>query len=203
MTTICSICGAQLEEAAQFCAQCGTQTAAASAKKKRPIIVTCLGCGCAAIVCFGVMIALIIWFAMSSLNNAAKEDYYVLGNDKIPSVKLALGEERKITGLNVSTALGGATKKEFKYQVPGTEQGREMFEYYTYLHDKDGFLRLGDIDFNESAGKGVVARNSVDDGHEIQLQIEYDAVGYTITIVKQPGGVTPVTPENDTTLVEE
>jgi len=64
-----------------------------------------------------------------------------------------------------------------------------MFDYYMCLRD-DGFLNLTDIDFSGSHGTAVVGRNSVDDGYEIQLQIEYDYVGYTITILKQPGGIT-------------
>jgi len=140
------------------------------------------------------VIGLIIYIAISTVNKAAKEDHYVIGNDQIPSVKLALGEERKITGLNVSTAVGGATTKEIKYQVAGTQQGNEMLAYFTYLQEQDGFLSVSDIDFSGLTGKGVVARNSVDDGHQIQLKIQYDAAGYTIFLMKLPGKITQTPP---------
>ena len=123
------------------------------------------------------------------LGNAAKEDYYKLGDDQIPSVRLVLGENRKVTG-SATEKSGDVTKRTIEYKVDGTEQKREMQKYYTYLSEKDGFLNLTDINFEKSSGKCVVGRNSVDKGYEIQLQISYSESGYTITILKQPGAIT-------------
>ena len=139
------------------------------------------------LIAVGVTAAVIAW------NNAGNPDYYTIGKDKIPSVKLALGEERKMSGTSSSAALGGGQTKEFRYQVSGSEQNDDMFTYLTYLREKDGFLLLTGFDFNGPVGSCLVGRNSVDDGYEIQLQIEYDRSGYTITILKQAGGITPNT----------
>ena len=135
------------------------------------------------------MVLIVIFTAKGLVNKTAKLDYYEIGADKIPTVKLAIGEERKVVGVSNSIS-GKVTTKEIKYEVSGSKQGEEMLDYYLYLHD-DGFLTLTDIDFSGSRGTGVFGRNSVDDGYEIQLQIEYNREGYTITIMKQPGGITP------------
>jgi len=203
MATFCSKCGTPLEEGAGFCPSCGKQGAGGPpGKKKRPLIVTCLGCGCASMVGFALLIGVIVLFGISAMSKLAKEDYYTIGNDKVPTVKLALGEERKVTGLSASVVAGGATTKVITYQVPGTEQGREMFKYYTYLHDKDGFLPLADFDFSGPTGTGVIARNSVDAGQMVHLKIEYNTGGYTITLTKLQGEVTPKAPAGDTTPEE-
>jgi hypothetical protein len=55
---------------------------------------------------------------------------------------------------------------------------------------------LGEIDFSGQSGVGLIGRNSVDEGYELQMQIKYDRRGYTITIIKQPGGITPAEPDN-------
>ena len=154
-------------------------------KSKLPIILIIIG---VVVIGIGVGAFFLVTSVFGILDKTAKEDYYTLGSDKIPSVKLALGEERKIT--NTSTSISGdTTKKEITYKVSGTEQSREMSEYYTYLHDKDGFLNLTDINFDGQNGTAVVGRNSVDNGYEIQIQIKYDLNGYTINILKQPGSI--------------
>jgi len=124
------------------------------------------------------------------LSNAAKADYYTIGADRIPSVKLALGQIRKVTSTSVSTS-GGVTTKVIKYQVSGTSQNKDMSAYMVYLHDKDGFYTLTDIDFSPASATGGLGRNSKDNGQELLLQIEYDTSGYTITIVKEKGEITP------------
>jgi len=135
-----------------------------------------------------VAVILIINLVIGLVGKTAKLDYFEIGDDKIPTVKLALGEERSVVGIN-TTISGKVTTKKIEYEVSGSNQSDDMFDYYLCLRD-DGFVTLTDIDFSGSKGTGVVGRNSVDDGYEIQLQIEYDFVGYTITILKQPGGIT-------------
>ena len=74
-------------------------------------------------------------------------------------------------------------RKEYKYQVPGLQQGNEMSKYLTYLQDHDGFDRIGDVDFSGPTGKVFTTRDSVGGG-VILMQIEYDTEGYTIVIAK-------------------
>ena len=133
----------------------------------------------------GVVLAVTI-----PLSNATKADYYTIGADQIPSVKLALGQTRKVTSVSTSTS-GGVTTKVIKYQVSGTTQNKDMSAYMVYLHDKGGFYTLTDIDFSPASATGGLGRNSKDDGQELLLQIEYDTSGYTITIIKQKGEITP------------
>ena len=141
------------------------------------------------LVIVGIVLAIFLG-ASATLNKAAQADYYTIGADQIPSVKLALGSERKVISTNTAIA-DGATTKTIKYQVSGTSQNKEMSDYLAYLHDKDGFYTVTDIDFSGSSATGGLGRNSKDSGQEILLQIEYDTSGYTITIVKQKGSVTP------------
>lgn len=129
--------------------------------------------------------------AVTILGGAGKADYYKIGKDEIPSVKLALGEERKLTGTSASTVAGGGTVKVFEYQASGTGQSDDMLRYLTYLREKEGFLLLTGLDFSGSTGSVVVGRNSVDQGYEIQLQIEYSLTGYTISVLRQKGEITP------------
>ena len=162
---------------------------AVKTKKKRriPLFVKIIGI-------IVLLIAVGITAAVVIVNGAGKMDYFKFGDDQIPSVKLALGEERKLTGTSSSAALGGGQTKVFTYQVSGSDQSTDMIYYLTYLREKDGFLLLTDYDFTGSEGTCVVGRNSVDTGYIIQLQIDYDRSGYTISLLKQKGEITPNTP---------
>jgi hypothetical protein len=182
----CTQCGTALEESAEFCTNCGTRVAdAPPEKKKRPILVACLGCGCASMVGFVLLVGVLIWLGMSVMSQLAKENYYTMGIDRIPSVKLALGEEREIRGLDDGKNVDGDPRKEITYKVPGTQQGREMQQYVAYLCDKDGFFRLGEIDFSGPTGEGLLARFSIDSSYVVLVKIQYDTDGYTIVIVRQ------------------
>ena len=155
-------------------------------KSKLPIILAIL-----ALVVVGGIAAAIVGI-VGAVGKPSKIDYYELGDDRVPSVKLVLGETRKVISSSTSIS-NGTTTKEYKYSVPGTEQNAEMFGYFTYLHDEDGFLKLDDIDFSGSSGTGTVARNSVDDGYCLTITLKYDTSGYTVTIVKAVGTITPTT----------
>jgi len=178
------------------------QPAAAPIQKKKsklPIILAVFGV-------FAVLVVVGVIALISSLsgilNKTAEADYYEMGEDRIPSVKYALGEERKVTGVNTSTN-GKATTKEIIYSVPDPERRDEIYEYYVYLVERDGFYNLTQINFdNERNGDVVIGRNSDKDGYEIQIQLKYDTYGYTVTLLKQPGGITPNEP-GDSGAAEE
>ncbi|MCL2150267.1 MAG: zinc ribbon domain-containing protein, partial [Dehalococcoidia bacterium] len=162
-------------------------------KSRLPLILSVIGV-CLVAVIIGVV--LLSTCAMNIVDKTAKADYYEIGKDKIPSVKLVLGEERTVT--RVSTSIeNGATRKEIEYKVSGTQQNDEMWDYFIYLCNVDGFLQLSDvIDFNGPSGIGVVGRNSVESGYEIQLQIKYDRNGYTISMIRQQGGIISYDPSS-------
>ena len=172
------------------------QPAAPALKKKKsklPIILLILG-----IIAVGIVLGVILIFngVLGVLSDTAKADHYEMGKDRIPSVKYVLSEERKVTGVN-SSINGKATSKEIIYELSGPERRDELYKYYKYLVEKDGFYNLNQIDFDsENKGSVVIGRNSIDDGYEIQIQLKYDTDGYTVTILKQPGGITPKEEEN-------
>jgi len=130
-------------------------------------------------------------FAGNVLEEEAKADYYQVGDDRIPTVKLALGEERKITGIRNYTSTGGGVGKEYTYQVSGDEQNKDMIKYLNHLREKDKFIVTSDIDFTGKVGSGMVARPSVEEGQIILMELKYNTEGYTIDIKKGKGTVTP------------
>jgi len=158
-------------------------------KSKLPLVLLII-----AVVLIGGIAAIVVG-ATGVVKKAARLDYYELGNDKIPSVKYVLGEERKITGVNTSIN-NGVTMKEYKYSVPDKDQGLEMSQYLTHLRG-EGFLLLTDVDFNASEAWCKVGRNSVDSGYQVVVQIEYDATGYTIIAVKEEGEITSNAPATE------
>ena len=141
-------------------------------------------------------IAAIVAGIVGAVNKAANADYYVLGNDQIPSVKYVLGEKRKITSASTSIN-NGVTMKEYQYSAPGVDQALEMSQYLTYLRG-EGFLLLTDADFTVPEAWCKVGRNSVDSGYEIIVQIDYNTAGYIITLVKEEGEITPATADPTT-----
>ena len=150
-------------------------------------------------------IAAIVAGIVGAVNKAANADYYVLGSDQIPSVKLALGEKRKITSASTSVS-NGVTMKEYQYSAPDVDQALEMSQYLTHLRGQ-GFLLLTDADFNAPEAWCKVGRNSEDSGYQVVVQIEYDNKGYTVIVVKEEGSIQantnntedPTTPAEDPT----
>jgi len=229
MAKFCPNCGTGLADAANFCAGCGAQLAStptqpapqpvqypqqpqyqpypqqpyppapppAPVKKKRKGLKIFLGIvgGLAGLV------AVILVVALAATGGVAKKDYYTVGGDKIPSVKLALGGERKVTGVSTS-ASNGVTIKEYRYSAPDVDQALEMSQYLAHLR-RQGFLLLTDADFNAPEAWCKVGRNSKDSGYQVVVQIEYDTAGYVITIVKESGSVTPNEPADEKPTLPE
>ena len=208
MAKFCTNCGAGLDEAAKFCAACGTQTAGETppppppmpqpisqqpyapapppAKKKHTGLKVFLGI-------FGGLlgvVALIFAVAAAATGSAAKKDYYELGNDKIPSVKLALGEKRKVTNVQTSQANGEIF---CGYQYEASAWKEDMTAYVSYLLSKDDFYILPE----EEGAFAVLGRNSVDEGQRITLIIVCDDTGYAVTVFKDAGQIEPAEPNEE------
>ena len=176
----------QQQQYQQFPQQQAYVAAPAPAKKKGKGLKILLGI----LGGFVALIVLIIVIAFSAVSKAGKVDFYELGNDKIPSVKYVLGEKRKVSNTNTEI-VNGVTTKELQYNEPDRDQALEMSQYITYLHDNEGFKYVTDVEFSTPEAWAQVGRNSNDAGYQLVVQIEYNAKGYTITIVKEPGEVTP------------
>jgi len=142
----------------------------------------------------GGVIAAVLLAARSSLNKVTQADYYTIGTDRIPSVKKALGSERKVTGVNTSIS-NGVTTKTITFQVTGTQQNADMLAYVNYLIKNDNFYALADADFSTASSTANLGRNSTESGQQLTVQVDYDTTGYTLTLVKQKGKVTVNTPD--------
>ncbi|MCL2300998.1 MAG: hypothetical protein FWC27_12720, partial [Firmicutes bacterium] len=138
-----------------------------------------------------------------ALGGAGKKDYYDLGNDQVPSVALALGEQRKISG-SKSSNTNGVIMKEYKYNEPDRDQADEMTHYVNYLRG-EGFQLLTDVDFSTSEAWCELGRDSADAGNRVLVKIAYDRGGYVITLTKEPGGFSPIDedPEEPTQPVNQ
>jgi hypothetical protein len=141
----------------------------------------------------GAAAALIVVFVVlpNALKTAAAIEYYEIVDDKVPSIKLALGEERKVAGASSSVGNGVHTKT-FVYETDGN-QGVELAEYAAYLKEKDGFEFITSFDFSTATGTKIqLARNSVKDGYMVVVQLDWTKTGYTVSLMWGEGEVTPV-----------
>jgi len=125
---------------------------------------------------------------------------YEMGKDSITSVKGVLGDlgERKMSGINLSTSNGVQTNSYTYTTDPNDEKqaAADMTKYFQYLCDqgKDGFLSLVSFDLPLPDDGGIdlrFAKNSVDEGKIILLEIKYDKKGYTLTFTKYEDVLTP------------
>ena len=227
MARFCANCGVQITEGKKFCAGCGqnieepqpaqrTQAVqqpyppvqqqqyiqqpqyqqpyyAEPVKKKRkvPLPVKIL-LGFAAVVCVIIAVALLV------TGNTAKQDFIKIGKDKIPSVKLILGEERKVAGVSSSVDKNGVAKKVIEYSV-AKDQNSEMFKYAQALYDEYGFVNITDNDFTGPTGTDFeFAKESVEKDCVVIVRIDYDLDGYTVTLVQGEGTMTDnSTPEQN------
>ena len=158
---------------------------AAMPKKKR----TGLKVFLALLVVAGLAAGVVVVLGLVDLGKADAADYYKIGKDQIPSVKLALGDMRVINERN-SSAKNGVTTQEFKYSEPERDQASEMSQYLDYLQEQ-GFALITEADFGKPASRYKVGRASEDAGYEITLEVSYDTQGYAVTIVKQRDGSAP------------
>jgi len=144
----------------------------------------------------GLIIGGIFFFASQALKNAADEDFYELGNDRVPSVKYILGEVRDVSG--VSTSVSGTTStKIIEYSV-STNQREEMQKYALALMDDHGFYNTTAYDFSGPTGRGFdFTKESRESGYIVIVTIEYDRSGYTISIVRARGTLTIPDPDDD------
>jgi len=125
---------------------------------------------------------------------SATAEYYILGNDRIPSVMKAVGlrnvvkSDTKIVDDDVTIML------VVYWTDPNdmTQAANDMAKYFQYLLANDDFLSLKAFDGLPYDG-GVemkFAKNSVDDGKIIILNIDYSTTGYSLEFTKGKGTLT-------------
>jgi len=140
------------------------------------------------IIIVAVIAGLVVVFNVSTSSTADK-DYFDIGKDQVPSVKLVLGETRKVTGGGASTEIG-VTTKSYSYQV-AENQGAEMLKYAKALIEDYGYYNSTPNDFSGPTGKGFqFVKASVEEGYIVQVQIDYDEDGYYLTLSRFKGTLT-------------
>ena len=163
------------------------QNGPAAAVKKRKIprfakILIGFGAG-------GIAVALVVIFLILPMlmQSAANIDYYEVAGDKVPSIKLVLGEERKVRGTSSSVDTNGVNKKQYDYTASADIRG-DLAAYTAYLREKDGFVFITPADLTAETGKGIqLVRNSVTAGNMVVVQIDYDRNGFSITVMRGKG----------------
>ena len=139
-----------------------------------------------------IAIALVVIFVVlpGVMKSAGNSDYYEIANDKVPSVRFVLDEDRKVTGVNTAVDAAGIRRKQFTYEA--SENVREDLSLYvTYLMEKDGFKAITDFNLSAVTGKDIqVARNSKTKGYMVVMQLDYNEKGYVITLMYGKGEVT-------------
>lgn len=148
------------------------------------------GCAKIALIVIGSLVglvALIFVVVFVVINNTANADYYKLGKDQIPSIKLVV-EKRSVGKVEGATS-GGVTTKTISYTDVESPTD-DLTEYVTYLLDNEDFGVTEEYNPDVIPGSTQLAKESVDDGKIIILDIEYDQGGYTLVFTKGKGTYT-------------
>lgn len=127
-----------------------------------------------------IIITVVVVF-FSSLNKVKKADYYSLGKDQVPTIKLVVGE-RKISSVSSSIS-NGVTTKTYDYSSDSSYEDIES--YVTYLVEKAGYRTATLAGAEGITHYGI---NSVEEGKIILIKADVNPFGYTIEIVKGVGG---------------
>ena len=142
-----------------------------------------------ALVVIGLIIGGIFFFLSRSLSNAADEDFFEIGNDKVPSVKYILGERRDV--ISVSSSVSGDTSRKIIQYSVSSNQREDMETYALALMSEHGFYNTTPYDFTGSTGRGFdFTKESRESGFIVIVTIDYDRSGYTISILRAKGTLT-------------
>ena len=147
-----------------------------------------------AIIAAVVVVAAIL--GISATGKAADRDFFKIGADEVPSVKLALGEKRDISNLKTGTTETGR-EMVINYKV-SEGQGDDMGIYAKALMDDYGYINTTPYDFTGSRGSGFeFAKESVMDGYVVLVRIDYDTSGYDLTLMVSAGELIVDEPPDD------
>ena len=132
-----------------------------------------------------IIVAAVIIVAIIAGNTAtgkaADRDYFRIGADEVPSVKLVLGEKRDVSSVKTGTTDNGR-EMVINYKV-AEGQGNDMGIYAKALMDDYGYINTTPYDFTGPKGSGFeFAKESVMDGFVVLVQIDYGTGGYDLTL---------------------
>lgn len=121
-----------------------------------------------------------------ALKKAAQLQSYDFGPDSIASVNSVVGE-RTVTAAQSGTGTGG-TYREFTYESATVSE-----DLIAYLIDgllAQDWYALVDFNLTELPGKAQLAKESLDSGQIIIMDVNYDRGSYTIRLTKGEGTLT-------------
>ena len=139
------------------------------------------------------ILASILILSLTACGLLKDEGTYKIGNDTVTSIAGVLGElgARKVNSIETGIDDGIQTNT-YGYKTDPedpTQAAEDLAVYFKYLQNNEGFVSMKAFSGLPYEG-GVeiqLAKNSVDEGKIIILDIEYDATGYTLTFTKGKG----------------
>lgn len=138
----------------------------------------------AAIALFVVLVMVFVIGVFSYLRKQQREDFITYGGDRVPTIHYVVGE-RKIVRVATKTS-NGVTAKTYEYRSETCME--DINTYIMYLVESEEFkvLQVG-----ATTDDVVYAKESVDDGDVIFVQVEIFDSGYTIMTGKGQGEIQP------------
>ncbi|MCL1951190.1 MAG: zinc ribbon domain-containing protein [Oscillospiraceae bacterium] len=124
--------------------------------------------------------------ARNDTSFSADDDYYIFGNDKMPSVKNVLGYRRVPSSARFTMSGTITLQAEYKSDTPN----QDAYDYLVYLKENDGFYSLASVSFADPSGRAEFGRNSVDSGYMIVLTLDFDPTGYKLEVKYSVGEIT-------------
>ena len=138
---------------------------------------------------FIIILSMIILLSfIANLLKGKDDKYYVLGNDKLPSINLVVGNRElasynNLDGDNIIT-------KVYKYKnVEDTKS--DLSSYIKVLKNDYNYLYTTEVNLSKSKGKFQLGNNSVDSNKIIIITISYDKDSYTVKLTKGDGKINP------------
>jgi len=143
---------------------------------------------------FNVAVIFCLALMYSACGLLTDTGYFEMGQDRITSIKGAGIGERKIVAKK-SAIENGVQTNTYEYKTDAedmTQAANDVFAYIMYLINNERFENL--IAFDGLPYEGGIelklAKESVDEGKIIILEIVYDSKGYKLIFTKGVGSLT-------------
>lgn len=133
-----------------------------------------------------VTIISIIFITIKEINKKGNEEFYTIGNDKIPSITSVVGK-RTTNSISINKTKGVTTKK---YGYINVKYVQSDIDNYISMLKNNNFVSTTNIDLRKKEGSLSLATTSVDNEYIIILNIIYDDNSYTIELKKGIGSIT-------------
>lgn len=122
-------------------------------------------------------LAVIVMIASVFAGCGGTDPVIKVGNDEVPSLYSVVGE-RKITGTS-SNVENGVRNAQKTYQS-GAVTREDIESYFTALRETHGYIVTMDTEENGTAIRAQLAKESVDAGKIVVVDIDFDSAGSTV-----------------------